>query len=81
LPPGSSLNGSGRRFSLMPADEALDCNWSFLYRWQDYLAAQLSVEWTPSPVWLLTEIASNLRGVLPQSPTLDINPENWYFVK
>jgi len=56
-------------------------NLSYLYRWQDYLSAQLPVEWTPNPVWLLTEIASNLRGVLPQSPTLDINPENWYFVK
>jgi peptide/nickel transport system substrate-binding protein len=56
-------------------------NLSYLYKWQDYLSAQLPVEWTPNPVWLLTEIASNLRGVLPQSPTLDINPENWYFVK
>jgi peptide/nickel transport system substrate-binding protein len=56
-------------------------NLSYLYRWQDYLSAQLPVEWTPNPVWLLTEIASNLRGVLPQSPTLDLNPENWYFVK
>jgi len=56
-------------------------NLSYLYRWQDYLSAQLPVEWAPNPVWLLTEIASNLRGVLPQSPTLDINPENWYFVK
>jgi peptide/nickel transport system substrate-binding protein len=56
-------------------------NLSYLYKWQDYLSAQLPVEWTPNPVWLLTEIASNLRGVLPQSPTLSINPENWYFVK
>jgi hypothetical protein len=26
-------------------------------------------------------VASNLKGALPQSPTLSINPENWYFVK
>jgi peptide/nickel transport system substrate-binding protein len=56
-------------------------NLSYLYRWQDYLAAQLPVEWTPNPAWLLKEIADNLRGVLPQSPTLNITPENWYFVK
>ena len=29
----------------------------------------------------LTEVASNLQGVNPQSPTLSINPEDWYFVK
>jgi hypothetical protein len=29
----------------------------------------------------LTEIADNLEGVTPQSSTLSINPENWYFVK
>jgi hypothetical protein len=27
------------------------------------------------------EIASNLKGVTPVSPTLSITPENWYFVK
>jgi len=56
-------------------------NLSDLYRWQDYLSAQLPVEWAPSAVWPMTAIADNLRGVLPQSPTLNINPENWYFVK
>jgi hypothetical protein len=29
----------------------------------------------------MTEVAGNLRGATPQSPTLTINPENWYFVK
>jgi hypothetical protein len=29
----------------------------------------------------LTEIADNLKGVTPQSATLVITPENWYFVK
>jgi peptide/nickel transport system substrate-binding protein len=56
-------------------------NLSYLYRWEDYLSSQLPVEWMPNSVLDLTEIASNLRGVLPQSPTLNINPENWYFVK
>ena len=56
-------------------------NLSDLYRWQDYLSAQLPVEWAPDAVWPMTAIAGNLRGVLPLSPTLNINPENWYFVK
>ncbi len=37
--------------------------------------------WQPNGVYELTEIASNLQGVNPQPPTLNINPENWYFTK
>ncbi len=32
-------------------------------------------------VYQLTEVINSLRGVIPQSTTLGINPENWYFVK
>jgi hypothetical protein len=39
------------------------------------------VEWAPDAAYQLTEIVSNLKATLPQSPTLSINPENWYFVK
>jgi len=35
----------------------------------------------PFPAYQITEVANNLKGVIPQSPTLSINPENWYFVK
>jgi len=56
-------------------------NLSYMYTWQDYLATQLPFEWQPFPAIQLTEIANNLKGVLPQSSTLSINPENWYFVK
>ena len=52
-----------------------------LYNWQDYLAPQLPVIWQPNGVYQLSEIVSTLRGVLPQSTTLNINPEDWYFVK
>jgi hypothetical protein len=37
--------------------------------------------WQPLADYQLTEVANNLRGVTPQMPTLDILPENWYFVK
>jgi len=56
-------------------------NMQYMYSWQDYLAAQLPVLWQPNADYQLTEIADNLKGVTPQSPTLSINPENWYFVR
>jgi peptide/nickel transport system substrate-binding protein len=56
-------------------------NLSYMYTWQDYLSTQLPFEWQPFPAYQITEVANNLKGVIPQSPTLSINPENWYFVK
>jgi peptide/nickel transport system substrate-binding protein len=56
-------------------------NLSYMYTWQDYLATQLPFEWQPFPAYQITEVANDLKGVTPQSPTLSINPENWYFVK
>ena len=56
-------------------------NLSYMYAWQDYLAPQLPFEWQPFPAYQLTEVANNLKGVTPQSSTLSITPETWYFVK
>jgi peptide/nickel transport system substrate-binding protein len=70
-----------------PADDVLinktltSGNLQYMYNWQNYLAPQLPVIWAPDAAYQLTEIASNLKGAVPQSPTLSINPENWYFVK
>jgi peptide/nickel transport system substrate-binding protein len=52
-----------------------------LFTWQDYLAEQLPDIWQPDGVYQLAEVNNSLRGVIPQSTTLNINPENWYFVK
>jgi peptide/nickel transport system substrate-binding protein len=52
-----------------------------MFTWQNYLAQQLPVMFQPNGVYSLTEVNNSLKGVLPQSPTLAINPENWYFVK
>jgi peptide/nickel transport system substrate-binding protein len=52
-----------------------------LYSWQDYLAQQLPVIWQPNGAYSLTEVINTLRGVIPQSTTLNINPEDWYFVQ
>lgn len=52
-----------------------------LYTWQDYASTQLPEIWQPNGVYELTEVASNLHGVLPQAPTLNLTPETWYFTK
>jgi peptide/nickel transport system substrate-binding protein len=56
-------------------------NLQYMYQWQDYLSPQMPVQYQPLAAFTLTEIANNLKGALPQSPTLSINPEDWYFVK
>jgi len=56
-------------------------NLSLFYNWQNYLAPQLPVQYQPNAAYTLSEVANNLHGVLPQSPTLSITPEYWYFVK
>jgi peptide/nickel transport system substrate-binding protein len=58
-----------------------DSNLQLMYKWQDYLSSQVPMLWQPNAAYQLTEIASNLHGVTPQSTTLSINPENWYFTK
>jgi peptide/nickel transport system substrate-binding protein len=50
-----------------------------LWNWQDYLTTQLPVIWQPNGAYQLTEVTNNLHGVTPQSTTLSINPEDWYF--
>jgi len=55
-------------------------NMQAMYSWQDFLSAQLPMIWPPQADCQLNEIATNLKGVYPLSPTLSINPENWYFV-
>jgi peptide/nickel transport system substrate-binding protein len=70
-----------------PANDALigktlvSNNMQDMYSWQDYLSAQLPMIWQPQADYQLNEIAGNLKGVTPVSPTLSITPENWYFVK
>jgi peptide/nickel transport system substrate-binding protein len=70
-----------------PTDDALidktltSSNLQYMYTWQNYLSKQLPVIWQPNADFQLTEVVDNLKGVTPQSTTLSINPENWYFTK
>jgi peptide/nickel transport system substrate-binding protein len=91
LPTGEELflgsdpaNSSG--YSSAPNDAMIDqtlasSNLTYMYNWQNYLSAQLPFIWQPQGDYELTEVADNLKGVTPQSTTISINPENWYFVK
>ena len=54
---------------------------SSLYAWQNYLSTQIPFVWQPIGPFAMTEVTDNLRGVLPQDTTGNLNPEDWYFVK
>jgi peptide/nickel transport system substrate-binding protein len=56
-------------------------NMQFMYNWQDFLSAQIPMIWQPEGDFQLNEIVNNMKGATPLSPTLSLNPENWYFVK
>jgi peptide/nickel transport system substrate-binding protein len=46
---------------------------------EDYLAKNLPAVFMPKPDYQLTEVANNLKGVVPQAPTFNLAPENWTF--
>jgi peptide/nickel transport system substrate-binding protein len=50
-----------------------------LHEYQDYLAEQVPVIWTPGFPLRLLAVAKNLRGFEPVNPYGLINPENWYY--
>lgn len=52
-----------------------------MFKYEDYLAQQLPVIWQPDPVYSLSEIKSDICGVTPQEPTLNLTPEYWYRCK
>jgi peptide/nickel transport system substrate-binding protein len=52
-----------------------------LYEYQDYLAGQMPVIWTPGFPLRLFAVTSNLHGVEPVNPYGILNPEDWYYVE
>jgi peptide/nickel transport system substrate-binding protein len=52
-----------------------------LYEYQDYIAEQVPVIFTPNFPIRLFEVAKNLHGFGPINPFGMINPENWYFAE
>jgi peptide/nickel transport system substrate-binding protein len=81
---GSGANSSG--YSNAENDDLINqtltsSSPSALYNWQNYLSTQVPFVWQPNGVYEMSEVANNLRGVLPQDTTGNLNPEDWYFVK
>lgn len=81
---GSNANSSG--YSNAENDSLINqtltsSSLTAMYNWQDYLSAQVPVIWQPNGVYQLTEVSDSLKGVIPQSTTDNINPEDWYYVK
>jgi hypothetical protein len=54
-------------------------NMHFMWKWENYLTAQLPVVFQPDAPAALVESIDSLH-IGTQSPTLAINPEYWYFV-
>jgi len=52
---------------------------SAMYAWQNYLANQLPVIYEPNAATLIESVNNLHIGV--QAPTLNINPEDWYYLK
>jgi peptide/nickel transport system substrate-binding protein len=54
---------------------------SLMDTWENYVSQQVPLQWQPNAPYQDTEVANNLKGVLPQESTLMMTPEYWYFVK
>jgi peptide/nickel transport system substrate-binding protein len=52
-----------------------------LSAYEQYARQQTPVLWQPEAVYQISEIASDLQGVTPQSPLNSIAPQNWYYTK
>jgi peptide/nickel transport system substrate-binding protein len=79
--PANSASYSNPTDDKMIEQTLTNSNLSYMYSWENFLSKQLPVIWQPNADYQLTEVANNLKGVVPQSTTLSILPEDWYFVK
>src|SRR6266487_1761026 len=90
LPTGEELFGSGAasnagQYSNPTNDQLIaktlrSSNLHAMWQWEDYLAQQLPVMLQPlAPSALIESIGSLRIGV--QSPTLEMTPEDWYYVR
>jgi peptide/nickel transport system substrate-binding protein len=82
---GTGASGNAGRYS-NPANDRLikltleSSNLKYMWRWEDYLTKQLPVVLMPAVPASLIEAIDSIR-IGPQSPTLTVTPEFWYFVK
>lgn len=50
---------------------------SVMQQYNDYLAEDLPVLWVPNPVAQVSAFKSNITGIVPQAPTLEMYPQDW----
>jgi peptide/nickel transport system substrate-binding protein len=48
-----------------------------IFKYENYLAKNVPVIYLPTPTYQITVYKSNLKGVLPQDPSLNLYPETW----
>jgi peptide/nickel transport system substrate-binding protein len=90
LPTGDELFGTGSvanlgHYSLKANDRLIAATLKssdihLMWRWEDFLTPKLPVVLQPEAPYQLLESINSLR-IGPQSPTLLITPEDWYFVR
>jgi peptide/nickel transport system substrate-binding protein len=90
-PTGEDLfkTGSGENdgsYSSPTMDKLIDASdyqpgQSTLNAYEQYVRQQTPVLWQPEAVYQISEVASDLHGVLPQSPLNGITPQDWYYSK
>jgi peptide/nickel transport system substrate-binding protein len=49
--------------------------------YDQYVRQQVPDLWQPTSAYQISEIASDLKGVVPQSPLDSISPQDWYYTK
>ncbi|MGH7642394.1 MAG: ABC transporter substrate-binding protein [Candidatus Dormibacteria bacterium] len=52
-----------------------------MFKYEDFIAKNVPVIYLPTPAYQITVYKSELRGVLPQDPSLNVYPETWSFEK
>jgi peptide/nickel transport system substrate-binding protein len=48
-----------------------------MYKYENYIAKEVPVIYLPTPAYQITVYKSDLKGVLPQDPSLNVYPETW----
>lgn len=77
---GAFDNGDG--YSNPEADALIDATLTHpglapIYKYEDYLEKQLPDIYLPTPPYQITVYKSNLKGVVPQDPSLNLYPQTW----
>lgn len=77
---GAATNVGGYHSAEMDtliSNTQLESSLSVFYKYENFAATQLPDLWEPNFYYQTSAITKGLKGVLPQNPNLNINPEMW----